>query len=75
MDGWRTRNSASAQVTGLDLPLKALIWQDEVGRVWLSYNDARWIAQRHGIDGSRSEIVDAVASVLAAVVSEATGAH
>lgn len=38
------------QVSGLDLPLKVLVWQDEAGAVWLSYNDPVWIAHRHRLD-------------------------
>lgn len=37
-----------AQSAGIDLPLKALAWQDASGQVWLSYNDPEWIAARHG---------------------------
>ncbi len=33
------------QRAGIDLPVKALAWEDADGRVWLSYNDAAWIAQ------------------------------
>lgn len=36
------------QTTGIDLPLKALVWQDDAGQVWLGYNDPAWIATRHG---------------------------
>lgn len=39
------------QTIGIDLPQKALIWQDESGQVWLTYNDPRYLAKRHGIDG------------------------
>ncbi len=39
------------QTIGIDLPQKALIWQDESGQVWLTYNDHRYLAKRHGIDG------------------------
>lgn len=38
-----------AQTTGIDLPQKALIWEDENGQVWLSYNDPKYLAERHGI--------------------------
>ena len=38
----------SVQTVGIDLPLKALIWQDTSGDTWLSYNDPAWLAQRHG---------------------------
>jgi uncharacterized protein (DUF302 family) len=32
----------------IDLPLKALAWQDEQGKVWLSYNSAEYLQERHG---------------------------
>ena len=37
-----------AQTAGIDLPLKALVWQDEAGKVQLSYNDPAFLATRHG---------------------------
>ena len=36
-----------AQTVGIDLPLKALVWQDAAGQVWLGYNDPAYLAQRH----------------------------
>jgi uncharacterized protein (DUF302 family) len=38
------------QRVALDLPQKALIWEDASGAVWISYNDPRYLAERHGID-------------------------
>jgi uncharacterized protein (DUF302 family) len=38
-----------AQSMGIDLPLKALVWEDAQGQVWLGYNDPAWLAQRHGV--------------------------
>ncbi len=37
-----------AQSVGIDLPMKALVWQDAAGQVWLGYNDPAFIAKRHG---------------------------
>jgi uncharacterized protein (DUF302 family) len=37
----------SVQTTGIDLPLKILIWQDEAGKTWLLYNDPSWLAKHH----------------------------
>ena len=37
-----------AQTAGIDLPLKALAWQDASGQVWLGYNDPQFLAARHG---------------------------
>lgn len=36
------------QSAGIDLPLKALVWQDAAGQSWLGYNDPAWLAARHG---------------------------
>lgn len=40
-----------SQSAGLDLPLKALVWQEKAGQVWLSYNDPKYLTQRHQIKG------------------------
>lgn len=39
------------QTIAIDLPQKALIWQDGVGQVWLSYNDPTQLANRHRMSG------------------------
>src|SRR6478752_6481717 len=33
----------SAQTIGIDLPLKALVWEDAAGKTWLAYNEPSWI--------------------------------
>ena len=38
-----------AQSVGIDLPLKALVWEDASSQVWLGYNDPAFLAQRHGV--------------------------
>lgn len=38
-----------AQSVGIDLPLKALVWEDAAGQVWLGYNDPAFLARRHGV--------------------------
>jgi uncharacterized protein (DUF302 family) len=40
---------ACAQSVGIDLPIKALVWEDAQGQVWLGYNNPAWLAQRHGV--------------------------
>lgn len=40
-----------AQSVALDLPQKALIWQDEKEAVWISYNDPAYLKKRHNIQG------------------------
>src|SRR5579862_6387007 len=39
------------QTVGIDLPLKAVVWQDLSGKTWVSYNDMKLLANRHGITG------------------------
>ena len=38
-----------AQAVRIDLPLKALVWEDATAQVWLGYNDPAWLAKRHGV--------------------------
>jgi uncharacterized protein (DUF302 family) len=59
-----------APTIAIDLPLKALVWQDEAGATWLGYNDPVWISRRHGVvyDGS----IDLVMEALAAIANVAT---
>jgi uncharacterized protein (DUF302 family) len=62
----------AAQTMGIDLPLRALVWEDEDGRVWLGYNDPAWIARRHG-EGLEAR-VGPMSAALAAVAREAAEA-
>src|SRR5215467_9317989 len=57
----------AVQTIGIDLPLKALVWQDEDGTTWLAYNDPQWLAQRHGVDAGLDRALHAMADALAAV--------
>jgi uncharacterized protein (DUF302 family) len=41
---------ACAQSVGIDLPLKALVWEDAASQVWVGYNDPAWLAKRHGAE-------------------------
>jgi uncharacterized protein (DUF302 family) len=51
------------QTAGIDLPLKILIWEDDSGLVKLSYNDPRYIADRHGISDC-GQILEKMAGAL-----------
>src|SRR5260370_23678595 len=63
----------SMQTIGIDLPLKALVWQDASGSTWLSYNDPSWLAKRHGLGHEVDATVGAIAAVLDAMARTATG--
>jgi uncharacterized protein (DUF302 family) len=60
----------AAQTMGIDLPLKALVWQDVTGNTWVSYNDPVWLARRHGLDPADGTIA-ATAAVLDAIAKAA----
>lgn len=62
------------QSVGIDLPLKALIWQDESGATWLSYEEPAWLAARHGLGPGEQGTVHALAAALAALGASATQA-
>lgn len=59
------------QVVGIDLPLKLLAWEDPAGKVWLSYNDPRWLARRHSLPDNAAPAVDALAAVIAGLAETA----
>ncbi|TPI23057.1 DUF302 domain-containing protein [Mesorhizobium sp. B4-1-1] len=61
------------QTAGIDLPIKALAWEDEQGKVWLSYNDAQWLAERHGLGDVSRDAVAAIAAGMKKVVAAAAG--
>jgi uncharacterized protein (DUF302 family) len=61
----------SNQETGLDLPLKALVWQDATNVTWISYNDPAWLAKRHGLGHEVEAPVKAMTAMLGAVTRAA----
>ena len=61
----------SSQTAGIDLPLKCLVWQDEAGKTWLSYNDPGWIARRHGLAAAADAAVKAMTAMLGVVTKAA----
>jgi uncharacterized protein (DUF302 family) len=60
----------AAQTAGIDLPLKALVWQDENGTTWLSYNDPVWIAGRHDARPEARATVDGMSKLLHEIATE-----
>src|ERR1700689_5207563 len=60
------------QSAGIDLPLKALVWEDEAGKAQLSYNDPQWIAQRHGLGAHSAGPIAAMTKALQEIATAAT---
>ena len=54
----------AAPSVAIDLPLKILVWEDALGKVWLSYNSPAYLQQRHGLPEAllpNIAVVDALA--------------
>jgi uncharacterized protein (DUF302 family) len=60
----------SVQTVGIDLPLKALVWEDASGKTWLSHNEPGWIVQRHSV-ANAEQVVSKMAAALSAMSRKA----
>ncbi len=58
-----------SQTAGIDLPLKALVWEDESRQIWVGYNDPAYLARRHG--ASACPAVDNLKKALAGFIEQA----
>jgi uncharacterized protein (DUF302 family) len=56
---------------GIDLPLKALIWEDNAGQAWFTYNAPDYLARRHGIT-EMGEAIQKMAQALSNFAMAAT---
>ncbi len=61
----------AGQTIGIDLPLKALVWQDAAGKTWLSYNEPAWLAQRHGLGSATEKIIANMSQALNTITARA----
>ncbi len=62
------------QAAGIDLPVRALAWEDQSGQVWLGYNDTVWLARRHGLGAASAQALATMRAGTAKLVSGAAGA-
>jgi len=62
------------QTIGIDLPLKALVWQDDAGTTFVSYNDPAFLTHRHGLGEAAKPLVEALSGALKAIATKATTA-
>lgn len=69
-----TQLFTSKQTAGIDLPMKALVWQDADDQVWIGYNDPAWIAERHGID-DRDDVVKKMQQALDKLTDQAVASE
>lgn len=66
-----TQLMLARQTTAIDLPMKALVYQDKKGQVWLAYNSADYLAGRHGIRG-KDAVLSKIKKALAGLSAKAT---
>jgi uncharacterized protein (DUF302 family) len=59
----------AAPSVAIDLPLKILVWEDGDGKVWVSYNSAEYLKERHGLPQDLLQNI-AVVETLAARAAE-----
>ncbi len=59
------------QMSGIDLPLRVLAWEDEAGHVWLSHNTGEWLAKRHSLGEQSADSLAAISSGLAKLCAKA----
>ena len=52
----------------IDLPLKALVWQDDEGKVWLSYNSADYLKERHAIPENLLQNITGIGAIFSEAV-------
>ena len=58
----------AAPTLAIDLPLKALVWEDAGGKVWVSYNTAEYLKQRHGIPDELVANIAVIGPLLQSIV-------
>src|SRR5215469_399119 len=54
----------AAPTSAIDLPLKALAWQDAEGKIWLSYNDVAYLQQRFGLSDDDVKTISGIGALL-----------
>jgi uncharacterized protein (DUF302 family) len=56
--------------SGLDLPLKALVWEDTEGKSWIAYNDPQYIVRRHGLSAALAANLAAAVPIVVLAAGE-----
>jgi uncharacterized protein (DUF302 family) len=61
----------ASPLIALDLPLKTLVWQDDGGQVWVSYNQPAFLAQRYSISPDLATVIAGVEGTVEAALHNA----
>jgi uncharacterized protein (DUF302 family) len=60
----------ASPTVAIDLPLKALVWEDADGKVWLSYNSPAYLKQRHGVPDDLLQNIAGIVQICAEAVRQ-----
>jgi uncharacterized protein (DUF302 family) len=60
----------AARSSAIDLPLKILVWEDEAGKIWISYNSADYLRSRHNIPAELMKNIAAAEGIAAKAAEE-----
>src|ERR1700677_335278 len=60
----------AAPSIAIDLPLKILVWEDEAGKAWISYNSADYLSSRHSVPEELMQNLAAAEAIAAAAAKE-----
>ena len=67
-----TKLMQCAQSAGIDLPMKALVWQDENNECWIGFNDPAFLQSRHDMNGCEG-VVEKIGLAFQGFVESAMG--
>ena len=60
----------AAPSIAIDLPLKILVWEDEAGKAWISYNSAEYLSSRHNVPAELMQNLAAAEAIAAMAAKE-----
>src|ERR1700722_3284379 len=60
----------AAPSIAIDLPLKILVWEDEAGKAWISYNSAEYLSSRHSVPAELMQNLAAAEAIAAMAAKE-----
>jgi uncharacterized protein (DUF302 family) len=58
----------ASPLLALELPLKALVWRDADGHVWVSYTSPAWLAQRFGVPADLAANIAGMEPLIASAI-------
>jgi uncharacterized protein (DUF302 family) len=60
----------AAPASGLDLPVKVLVWEVADGKVWAAYNDPQYVLQRYNLPSNLATNLSAVVPIIERAIAE-----